>query len=714
MRKTYLLLVLIFSAVIFAQAQDNRNVLFYWGAFGGLNLNMHSADFDKLPGYPNCCPKFTGGTGTGFDIGGLFEYPLQSKLNLTARVGFNSLGADLTEKQIIGYTELVSSTPPFGTTGVVDAESEYLIESFLQSIYIEPGVDYNIASGLLLSAGFRLGFPIEGTFNQSETLVTPNDVIFKNEQSRVRNTSEGDEIPGLPGALFHLYFGLGYQFPIGPKSYIVPELRYYQALNKISSESWYASNLKLGVAIKFPVYEGREIKRIQEYEYERDTLRNYIVGLKEPSIKIVAERQESLFDMLDPETEVERIKVYQTYLQDLPKDAILTAGLRTYGLSAEGAVVENPTVVIEEIETEELFPLLPYVFFPENSSDLKTSQLNLLSQSEQSQFGMDDLEWSTLDIYYQLLNIVGKRLQENPNAKITLTGTNSNSNSERGNTELSRQRANNVSQYFQEVWKINPNRISIQARNLPEFPGNIDRPEGVEENRRVEISSNNTAILSPVSMKDIIRKANPPTLIADPIVQSDAGVAEWKINIMQDDVLIREFKGTGEPQRARWDIEIEPIPTLEKPVNINLYVKDKIGQEGSVTDSRQIRQLTIRKKRSEMQDDKRVEKYSLILFDYDKADIKGVNKAIVDEIRKKIEPNSKVTILGYADRTGETVYNRELAARRTAEVQKLLNVKPENLAIRNVGSDILLYDNSTPFGRSYCRTVQIIVETPVK
>jgi outer membrane protein OmpA-like peptidoglycan-associated protein len=152
---------------------------------------------------------------------------------------------------------------------------------------------------------------------------------------------------------------------------------------------------------------------------------------------------------------------------------------------------------------------------------------------------------------------------------------------------------------------------------------------------------------------------------------------------------------------------------LERPVQITLDVKDKLGQSGSVTDSRDIKQLTIRKKRFEMKDDKRVEKYSLILFDYDKADIKGINKSIVDEIKNKIEPNSKVTILGYADRTGETEYNRELAARRTAEVQKILKVKPENLAIRNVGSDILLYDNNSPFGRSYCRTVQIIVETPV-
>ena len=114
MRKYSLILVLIISTIAL-NAQENRKVIFYWGAYGGINLNMHTADFQQLPGYPNCCPQFTGGSGTGFDFGGLFEYPLQSKLNLTARVGLNSLGADLTEKQIIGNSELVSSTPPYET-----------------------------------------------------------------------------------------------------------------------------------------------------------------------------------------------------------------------------------------------------------------------------------------------------------------------------------------------------------------------------------------------------------------------------------------------------------------------------------------------------------------------------------------------------------------------------------------------------------------------
>lgn len=693
---------------------NNDKVIFYWGAYGGLNINFHQTDFDKLEGYPNCCPKFTGGNGTGLDLGVLFEYPLQSKLNITARIGYNVLDADLKESQVIGNTELVSANPPFPTTDVVDAKSEYVIKSMLNIVYLEPGVDYNIFKGLLLSGGFRVGISLEGTFNQSETLVTPRDVIFKEEGSRVRNRFEGDKIPGLPGVLLHLYLGLGYKFPIGANSFIVPEIRYYQGLNKISSESWYASNLKLGAAVKFPVYESKEIKRIKEKEFQRDTLVKYIAGLDKQSIRLIASNEEVIYSMRDPQTEIEKTTVYETYLKEMPRAAELKANLITYGINAEGAVVENPVLTIEEIESEELFPILPYVFFFENSSDLKSSQLRLLNSSEAAQFKMDDLEWSTMNIYSQLLNIVGKRMRDNPSSRITLTGTNTNINSERQNLELSRNRAETVSKYLQEVWQISPQRITIQARNLPEAPGNVDRPEGIEENRRVEISSNNAEILRPVGMKDIIRKANPPTLFADPTVEAELDIDNWAITITQDGTKIREFTGSGKPQRARWDIEVEPIPTLEKPILVTLDVKDVSGQVATASDSREIKQLTIRKKRSEMHDDKRVEKYSLILFDYDKADIKGVNRTIVDEIRGKIEPNSKVTIIGYADRTGEPTYNRELAARRTAEVQRLLRVKPENLTIKNIGSDILLYDNNTPQGRSYCRTVQIIVETPVK
>ena len=63
---------------------------------------------------------------------------------------------------------------------------------------------------------------------------------------------------------------------------------------------------------------------------------------------------------------------------------------------------------------------------------------------------------------------------------------------------------------------------------------------------------------------------------------------------------------------------------------------------------------------------------------------------------------------------GTPQYNKDLANRRIEEVVKYLKVKPELLRRYPIGSDELLYDNNTPQGRSYSRTVRIIIATPVK
>ncbi len=127
-----------------------------------------------------------------------------------------------------------------------------------------------------------------------------------------------------------------------------------------------------------------------------------------------------------------------------------------------------------------------------------------------------------------------------------------------------------------------------------------------------------------------------------------------------------------------------------------------------------IRQLTIRKKRFELKDDKRIERFALILFDYDKANIKTEQMKTLNDIKSRIQDNSTVIISGFADETGDPEYNRNLAARRTSEVQSILQVPNDRLIINNIGSDRLLYENNSPEGRSYCRTVTIEIETPVE
>ncbi|MCK5742784.1 MAG: OmpA family protein, partial [Chlorobi bacterium] len=408
-----------------------------------------------------------------------------------------------------------------------------------------------------------------------------------------------------------------------------------------------------------------------------------------------------------------RTTISEYYRTQIPEYAELSSSISAVGITKDGKRISNPVIVIEEIETREDFPLLPYVFFQNGSSDLTKTVMKLRSKADYNELNLKDLPWNTLGIYSDLLNIVALRMNAYPRSSITITGCNNNTGIESKNIALSAARAAAVKKYLTEICGIDDKRIKTKSRNLPAQPGRADDEDGMAENSRVEISSNNSNILSPMSLSENQRTADPPTIEIIPSIKAEKDLKNWDIKVNQDDKIIREYSGEGMPETQIWQVEEGVIPEMEKPLGIVMNVEDEYGQTKRAETALNIKQLTIKKKRNILKNDKIVETFSLIVFDYNQAKIKPEHKSILNEIRSNIKANSKVTIAGYADRTGDAEYNRELAARRCGEVQKILKVKSENLTLLPIGNDELLYNNQTAEGRSYSRTVKIVIETPV-
>lgn len=59
-----------------------------------------------------------------------------------------------------------------------------------------------------------------------------------------------------------------------------------------------------------------------------------------------------------------------------------------------------------------------------------------------------------MDLYYEVLNVVGYRMKTAPRSTITVTGCNSNEGNELNNTDLSRSRAESVKNYIVDTWGI--------------------------------------------------------------------------------------------------------------------------------------------------------------------------------------------------------------------------------------------------------------------
>jgi len=154
-------------------------------------------------------------------------------------------------------------------------------------------------------------------------------------------------------------------------------------------------------------------------------------------------------------------------------------------------------------------------------------------------------------------------------------------------------------------------------------------------------------------------------------------------------------------------------PKYPEPVMAELQLVDNKGNiHISKTQTEPIEVISIQQKRKNRIGDYEVEKFSLILFDFDKATIEAQNKKIVDFIKSRTKPESEIEIIGYTDRTGSPEYNKRLSQRRADATRDALGRRDAKSI--GVGQERLLYNNDLPEGRFYCRTVEIIVKTKIE
>lgn len=701
--------IIFLPSLLPAQKQDTTE-LYSIGGFVGYNLNFHSADFKTLPGVPGNSPGYTGGNGGGFTIGGLFEYPLSQLLRLQFRASYGSLSGTMTTQANPGNQLGLNNPDGLPITDVI---IEHRMKGNLNAIFAEPALSVKISNRFFFQVGAALGFLMKNEFEQEEVILQPASVTFLNNRTVMNDTS--GTMPGDQSLYLAAIAGISYELPAGKKSTIIPSIRYYLPLGDIASVPWKVSALQFSAALRTTITPSIPIPVIRDTVYMRDTTTTVVAGLTERTLKL-AERNESFKELQENGAIVERTTISEQYIAEVPRDFQLSSSLLVTGVMSDGKRVNNPSVTIEETELEETFPLLPYIFFGQGSAELSSTRARVLNEQQTGQFTINGLPSDALGIYAYNLNIIGMRLRENPRATVVVTGCNNDTGEEKNNAALAEARAKVVRDYLVNVWRVRSEQITVKSQNLPDKPANNDVEDGQAENRRVEITSSNYDILQPVSIKEISKASTPPVVLFTPVAQAEGGVEEWRVSLRQGSRVLREFKGNGEPTEQRWQVMEQPVPDNEEPVVATLSLVDKAGQRTESTQQIPVRQLTINKKRVEIKDDKRIEIFSLILFDFGKADISPLNKKIMDEVQKRIESNSTIAVYGYADRTGGADYNRELAQRRCNEVAKILRttVSDDRMSIYPIGNDRLLYNNDLPEGRSYSRTVQIVIETPVR
>ena len=395
--------------------------------------------------------------------------------------------------------------------------------------------------------------------------------------------------------------------------------------------------------------------------------------------------------------------------------------LVSYLFPPEGSLgVQPKSLIIEVIQTIDASPMLGHIYFAEVSSEIPEKYVYFENPEQSETFEESDFE-DTLDKYYQVLNIVGKRMYENANSSITLTGCNSNTGGEKGNKSLSEQRAVAVSNYLQRVWQIDPERIMIEVRNLPAEPSTSRIEEGRADNRRVEIHSTSSEILDLIRSRYTAYRTDTSMLEINPIVDSVYGIALWRASISNADELIVERQGEGSPP----EVMVLPLPgrNLKElgfggDLAVNMELADTKGQPLTLrAPPVHVKFIQTSKLLAEQKGYLAQEKYALILFDFDSDKIGDRNQTIVAEIVARIRelPKASVSIVGHTDNIGKKEYNMKLSERRAKAVyDQILDIygsdTTDRISYRGVGATDPLYDNLTPESRAFNRTVTITLE----
>ncbi len=620
------------------------------------SYNMDVANFQALPGIPNCCPLFKTGDGWGYEGGFFYDYDAFGPGHIGVRATISSLAGTLKDDESILIA--INALPVAGV-------DEHTIASHFTVGSLEPYYAYDLG-GLRLMAGADIGMVLQSTYNQSETLTQPaNQGVFYPSNSRTRNVYSGD-IPDAEKIRIGVMAGVSYPLQLNASGsmHLIPEVSFDYGLSQmVNGLTWTVNALRAGVSIGYT------------------------------PITTIAPPPPPLPPPPPP-----------------PPPPALVVGIKAYSITDGVKDSTNLSVAVEEFYSTTQTPLLPFVLFGLDNSVIP-SRYHAITAAQAADWDIRKTDSTdNVRVYHDILNIIGLRMRQHPNAKLTLTGCTSNEPEELADKNLGISRADAVAVYLEQVWGIAPTRMTLEKRGLPSKPSSLTQQEGKEENRRVEIAASDPAILAPVFLADTQLTTNPPGMEFVPTVKAQAGVKHWDMYVTQPVMTLYHNDGSGsKPKTWDWDLRSvsAKIPRTEDTIEYGLTITDSVGQEVTSIGTIPVRQKTISKKRLERVADTVIERYTLVLFDFGSSKIDPQNERAIEFIRKQLTPGTVAYITGYADRTGEDTLNIQLTEDRANAVAKLLGAK--DYVARGLGKSKLLFDNDIPEGRFYSRTVNIVL-----
>ncbi len=791
-----LLLLISLSGIELVHSEELDYNRFQYGIFGNIIIINQNADFRNLPGYPTCSPGFQSGNGKGLELGLLAEYPLFKNLFAGTRLGFEQYSDELTTDEPFPFQD--------GNT-VGKGLIEHSLKTNFNNVFGDLYLGFRPFGGMILSAGIKISLPFSPTFTQKEVLKSPTDYgTFENDK-RERNVYSDKDLPNYIKPIAIAKFGLSYELPLNEHGTLrlAPEISYNYPITPVVGDlDWYKHSLRAGAALKFSKTEDKPLEvdisgdniieirnfrscdtafrlivpeslvftptvfapaKVRNWEFSLSRGEQILTQYKSKDsipekmiLPITADTNfinniegEYTYKLVVQDRQ-NKVKVSEKKLRIVEKNYSLGSSISGYGIDIRDGKRYTKTNIqlLRKISTN-VRPLLNYIFFDTKNVNIPDRYGKI---DNNLTYSFDEKKMHNLDaiqIYRQMLNVLGKRMRENPESEITLAGYVSALPEEFGNAELAKKRAGSVREYLSEVWNIDTARIKTEISTRPSglpivasMPGDeLHITESAEENQRVEIIPHpeHTYLLDPVITTDTLNQVFPLQFVFKPSITASGQDYHWQLNLAQNDKLFAKYNGDKNlPDSIVLNLKNREAEMIDKGGNLHyeFFVQDEFGQKCINSGEIQVELMKL---------DSSFYKYSLILFEYESFNIEQKNKQIITLIKDALASGSSLEVTGFTDALGDSTRNRVLSKNRalftTKEILEDLSLQPDDkgrltnyeqnilidskfyqqlpktkditnvkVSVFGAGEDLpLLYDNSTPEGRFYCRTVTVNV-----
>lgn len=388
--------------------------------------------------------------------------------------------------------------------------------------------------------------------------------------------------------------------------------------------------------------------------------------------------------------------------------------------------VNQPENVLVENRVREVFPLRNYIFFNVGSTEIPNRYV-LLNKEQVKDFKEDQVQFSTSNtvsgrserqmlVYYNVINILGDRMQKNPSSTIKLVGS-----SEKGPVD-GRAMAQSVKNYLTSVFGINESRIAVDGRTKPviasEQPGGTNELVLLREgDQRVTIESTSPELLmefqsgdaplKPVEIYTTGLNSNSDDITFNNVGSKEA-LSNWTLELKDENGKVKKF---GPYTDDKAIVSRNLILQNQKQGNFNVKMTGTTLSGKTITKDATVYILPY--VAPKVQESIR---FSVIYEFNESKSIAIYEKYLTEIVTPKIPIGGMVIIKGYTDIIGEDNYNQNLSLARANDVKNIIekslvkagrnDVKFE---IHGYGEDVnkALFENKYPEERFYNRTVVI-------